>query len=539
MLKFFIVINFCKKNNIILDLNKNINSNNFANSAFKKIERPYSNKTNKNELNGKYNKTLEFLKNKNYTMKYIGEKMKHRNVESDGNTLMNFTIKNISPQNFSKIDNKSSSYFNKVNNIIMNRKNKNRFKKNDYNNNDLKELKINNVSSSSYNNNFTNIKTNKIVFIDLNNEQNQNENNGINNEKFKNNDKIILNSNRNKSNQNGKKSNSPKDNNKQYNQLPFYNNSNNNILKNNNINYSLVEKKQIKFPNLIIQKLEESNQLNNCSIFVDKTNNKNTIEIIEKEKNNLHKLKIDKNLSNKECAYYILSKSPMLTFFERIIFSRSTQNLRNILSKETIFNDNKKFLRNQIEELKQKIILCDKVLDTPFMASKTAEITLNFITYTQEIEFQEYPIYKFKNEEKALYNNYIKILYYLLNEEMENNDEENDNSVNQIENLRKKLYLKINEKDYKTIKDYLYNIFIKKKEYIKEIPKIDEINNIINQNKNMFGKKNSLQICKFISFTMYLIKEIINFGNKINSTFELKIKAKSVMDIIIQKLKKS
>ena len=539
MLKFFIVINFCKKNNIILDLNKNINSNNFANSAFKKIERPYSNKTNKNELNGKYNKTLEFLKNKNYTMKYIGEKMKHRNVESDGTTLMNFTIKNISPQNFSKIDNKSSSYFNKVNNIIMNRKNKNRFKKNDYNNNDLKELKISNTSPSSYNNNFTNIKTNKIVFIDLNNEQNQNENNGINNEKFKNNDKIILNSNRNKSNQNGKKSNSPKDNNKQYNQLPFNNNSNNNILKNNNINYSLVEKKQIKFPNLIIQKLEESNQLNNCSIFIDKINNKNTIEIIEKEKNNLHKLKVEKNLSNKECAYYILSKSPMLTFFERMIFSRSTQNLRNILSKETIFNDNKKFLQNQIEELKQKIILCDKVLDTPFMASKTAEITLNFITHTQEIEFQEYPIYKFKNEEKALYSNYIKILYYLLNEEMENNDEENDNSVNQIENLRKKLYLKINEKDYKTIKDYLYNIFIKKKEYIKEIPKIDEINNIINQNKNMFGKKNSLQICKFISFTMYLIKEIINFGNKINSTFELKIKAKSVMDIIIQKLKKS
>ena len=538
MLKFFIVINFCKKNNIILDLNKNINSNNFANSAFKKIERPYSNKANINELNGKNNKTLEFLKNKNYTMKYIGEKMKHRNVESDGTTLMNFTIKNISPQNFSKIDNKSSSYFNKVNNIIMNRKNKNRFKKNDYNNNDLKELKISNVSSSSYNNNFTNIKTNKIVFIDLNNEQNQNENNGINNEKFKNNDKIILNSNRNKSNQNGKKSNSPKDNNKQYNQLLFNNNSNNNILKKNNINYSLVEKKQIKFPNLIIQKLEESNQLNNCSIFVDKINNKNTIEI-EKEKNNLHKLKIDKNLSNKECAYYILSKSPMLTFFERIIFSRSTQNLRNILSKETIFNDNKKFLRNQIEELKQKIILCDKVLDTPFMASKTAEITLNFITYTQEIEFQEYPIYKFNNEEKALYNNYIKILYYLLNEEMENNDVENDNSVNQIENLRKKLYLKINEKDYKTIKDYLYNIFIKKKEYIKEIPKIAEINNIINQNKNMFGKKNSLKICKFISFTMYLIKEIINFGNKINSTFELKIKAKSVMDIIIQKLNKS
>ena len=45
-----------------MDLNKNINSNNFANSAFKKIESPYSIKTNKNELNRKCNKTLEFLK---------------------------------------------------------------------------------------------------------------------------------------------------------------------------------------------------------------------------------------------------------------------------------------------------------------------------------------------------------------------------------------------------------------------------------------------------------------------------------------------
>ena len=52
----------------------------------------------------------------------------------------------------------------------------------------------------------------------------------------------------------------------------------------------------------------------------------------------------------------------------------------------------------------------------------------------------------------------------------------------------------------------------------------------------MFEIHNSLKICKFISFTLYLVKEIVKFGNNIKSTIELKIKAKNLIDIINKKL---
>ena len=54
----------------------------------------------------------------------------------------------------------------------------------------------------------------------------------------------------------------------------------------------------------------------------------------------------------------------------------------------------------------------------------------------------------------------------------------------------------------------------------------------------MFEIHNSLKICKFISFTLYLVKEIVKFGNNIKSSVELKIKAKNLIDIINKKLNK-
>ena len=71
-----------------------------------------------------------------------------------------------------------------------------------------------------------------------------------------------------------------------------------------------------------------------------------------------------------------------------MIFSRSSSNLRNILSKENILNEHEIILKKKIEELKKKIILCDKILDTTFTASKITEINLNFITSLQEIKFR-------------------------------------------------------------------------------------------------------------------------------------------------------
>ena len=54
----------------------------------------------------------------------------------------------------------------------------------------------------------------------------------------------------------------------------------------------------------------------------------------------------------------------------------------------------------------------------------------------------------------------------------------------------------------------------------------------------MFEIHNSLKICKFISFTLYLVREIVKFGNNIKSSVELKIKAKNLIDIINKKIKK-
>ena len=254
------------------------------------------------------------------------------------------------------------------------------------------------------------------------------------------------------------------------------------------------------------------------------------------QKNDIQALKNEKNLSIKECVYYILSKSPILRFCERMIFSRSTSNLRNILTKEIIFKENKILLENKIIELKEKIILCNKILDTPFTASKTAEITLNFITSFKELEFKEFSISMANEEEKKYYLNYIKVLYYLLDEELYNDNQTYKNEKEKILFLRNNLYTIINNKGYNSIRDYLYNVFIKKKDDIKKIPKINEINELMSKTDNKLEFQYSLKHSKFISFTMYLIKEIVKFGNNLKSTFELKIKAENLIDIIIQKL---
>ena len=481
------------------------------------------------------------MNNKKYTIKYIGDRIRQKNQEKEfsNSNLINYNNKNIIPiNNFNDIYNKSSSYLNKVNIASKNENNKNKtsrktstqnFKKiniieKEKENKDINEYRINNLSSS-YNNNYTNIKTDKIVFIDLKN--NDNLNNLMDNENQNENIKQI----------NDKNIKNVNINNNINNSQSTYNNyikniKNKNII-NNNVNNKFDKSKTLKkFSNLIIQKFDNQETFNNFTIYLDKKGAKNSI-IMNKE-NNLQTLKNSKNLSIKECSYYILSKSPILRFCERMMFARSTPNIKKILSKEIIFNENKNLLENKIKELREKIALCNKILSTPFTASKTAEITLNFITSLQELEFKDYEISEINEEEKYYYN-YIQILYYLLNEEFEENENIKKNA---ILSLRNNLYRIISNKGYKSIRDYLYSVYIKKKDEIKEIPKINEINSLIKKNNNMFRIQYSLKFSKFISFTMYLIKEIIKFGNDLKSTFELKIKAINVMDIVVKKLNK-
>ena len=518
--------------------------------------------------------------NKNYTNKYIVEKIKHRNQEN-GLSNINYSNNKSTTDNSNDIYNKTYSYLNKKNIALRKEKNKSKnLKKKSSNNNtkinvekekennNINELKINNMTSS-LNNNFTNIKTDKIVVIDLKNDIN-NINDAINKENQKGNelkinerylktitnndidfnDKIIFKSNQSKfSNDNNKKIKKNNSDNKACQQsnhhytFKYVNTNKKNILDNNtyiNINNSK-DKIIKKFSNLIIEKFEHQvDNLKNIFIHIDNTENNNLIQrksIIQEDV--IQNIKNSRNLNSRECSYYILSKSPILRFCERMIFSRSTSNLRNMLPKEKIFDENKQILENKILELRRKINLCNKILDTPFTASKTAEITLNFITSIQELEFKDFPISMANEEEKKYYNTYIRILYYLLNEEIEKGNEELDKvKIDKTVILRKRLYFILDNKGYKSIKDYLYNLYIKKNENIREIPKINEINALVGKDNKILEIQSSLKISKFISFSMYIIKEIIKFGNDIKNTYELKIKAKNVIDIISKKFYK-
>ena len=534
----------------MLDISRNTS---ISSNLLKKADSHNNNNLNtipiKNETTIKYKNAFDILNNMNnnkYTMKYIEEnRLRNKNSENDSiNNISSSNNKNHSPisinNNKHKNINRSSSYLNRIYNNDKNNKHKNQsIKKNLMkpnvkakdklkDNSNIHEYKINNMSSS-YNNNYTNIKTNKIVFIDL-----------------KNNDilkKNLNNENQNDSNGYIRNNHSPEEEINENNiNKKINNNEDNKYLRSSkikNLNNNIIDKN--KFTNLKIQNLElnkSENIPNNCSIFEDK--NKNAT-IAHK---NTNVIKCDglkkKGLSSKEISFYILSKSPVLRLCERMIFSRSTLTIRNILPKKTIINEHYTLLQKKIEELQKKIILCDNILDTPFTASKTADITLNFITSFQEIEFREYPIILSSDEEKKYYLNYLKILYNLLQEDIENKNKEISkvDQNNMILDLRKNLYLKVYNKGFKSLRDYLYNVFITKKDNIKEIPKIAEINYLVSQVNNMFEIHNSLKICKFISFTLYLVKEIVQFGNNIKSTVELKIKAKNLIDIINRKLEK-
>ena len=529
------------------------------------------------------------MNNNKYTLKYLEEnRHKFKNNENDYINNNNGSIRNGSPiylnnNNKNKHSNKSSSYLNKstkpekfdkhknrstkkYNNMKLNIKEKEKIK----DNNNIHEYKINNMSSS-YNNNYTNIKTNKIVFIDLKdnhnnflkndiNNDNQNDNNRYTRsmnpnigEEFNNNNILIP------SSGNGNSNNKTSKNLKSINNINNINNKINTTNKKSNNNNNNDEDKSIlysgknkndnpnnnaniiknKFSNLTMQNLGQNksgNFPNNYSILEDKKRMEipSPKNIIKFESLN------NKGLSDKEKSYYILSKSPILRLCERIIFSRSSPAIRNILPKEIVIKEHEALLKNKIEELGKKIILCDKILDTPFTASKTADITLNFITSLQEIEFKEYPILLSNEDEKKYYINYLKIIYHLIEEEID--FKERGSSIvdknNMILNMRQNLYSKINNKGFRSLRDYLYNRFITKRDNIREIPKIAEINYILSQVNNMFEIHNSLKICKFISFTLYLVKEIVNFGNNIKSSVELKIKAKNMIDIINKKLNK-
>ena len=253
-------------------------------------------------------------------------------------------------------------------------------------------------------------------------------------------------------------------------------------------------------------------------------------EMKEKKNKIINTFKNNENIKSREQAFYLLSISPVLRLCEQLIFSRSTKNVKNVITINTVLENHELFLRTKANQLKNEITVCEKRLKTPFVASKIADITLNFITSIDEIEFKTFDILETNEEDINLFYNYIKLLYLLFGMNFNNNL--------QGKKLKNAIYDKIEDNGFKYLKDYIYYIYIEKKEENNIVTKIEDINELIKKSPNLLDFHESLKICRFIAFTSYLIKEIINYSNSMKDIYELKIRAKNFYDIVSSKIDK-
>ena len=271
--------------------------------------------------------------------------------------------------------------------------------------------------------------------------------------------------------------------------------------------------------------------LHNNSIFESKSKTK----ILTQEKklnsqtdNNDIKIPEIKNLTQKEKACLILAFSKCLRLTERALFSFSSPKFKEVITKKIILNTNKIYLKEKLEELEEKINRCDNKLENKFNASKTAEITLNFVTLNIETDFKLNLTEGLDDEtEKKYCDNYVKLLYLVLGE-----------SYDKIENnmLIKNLYNKIGEKKYQNIKDYLFYLYIQNKDENKSLENVDKINQIIKKIPDILNFKMTAKYDKFILYTSVIVNEIINFANKRFDTLKLKNDCKKMIEIINMKL---
>ena len=311
----------------------------------------------------------------------------------------------------------------------------------------------------------------------------------------------------------------------------IYKNNNNKTNNDSKRNYEKGEKKLLE-NNLIHSEIIFNNDNINNNITPLKSSHSHDINIIQNTQNtNFQKLlKKNKNLSIRQKAFYLLSTSHILRLKEQIIFACSDSIIKSNLTIPDILKNHEIFLESKINELNEEINLCSDKINKPFIASKIAEVTLNFITNLDEQEFKDFDIFTKKKEEIKLYYNLIKILYLLLDEQFDKNDDNNK--------IKNELFHKINEKGFKSLKDYLYFYYITNKRKIYDIKYIEEINEITKNEPTIINKTYFFRMNRFMAFSIYLIREIINFGNNTKDIIELKIKTKQFLVIVIEKLNK-
>ena len=146
--------------------------------------------------------------------------------------------------------------------------------------------------------------------------------------------------------------------------------------KNNNINVNIDLNKSEDIVNKK-EKIIQNNLLSTDSIKEKIKSNRKSIDILAKKY----------KLTNKEKVFLILSKSPVLRLRYQLIFAHSTPSIRKAISTNDVLENYDNIFKLKIEELQNKISFCNKTLNVSFKASKTAEITFNFISTLDEAEF--------------------------------------------------------------------------------------------------------------------------------------------------------
>ena len=280
------------------------------------------------------------------------------------------------------------------------------------------------------------------------------------------------------------------------------------------INKSTDEVHYINNQNNILNKIiVNANQLKN---------NKNKVEINKNISNNISNINninnkiIMKSLSNKEKAYYLLTKSKILLLSQRIIFSRATEKIRSLISIKDILKINKLFIKEKIKELEQKISDYNSIIETHFIPSKTAIISLNLIKKEDEDNFKNYlQNNNIKEKQKNYYYKYIELLYILV-EDIINEKIFEKIDVNMLYNI-------LNKKGFKNCKDFLYEIFISQKSgKIFDEKKMNKYKELFEQLPDFIKNQDDINKDKFIKFSYFLMHEIYNYWNKLKEFLNLK-----------------
>jgi hypothetical protein len=304
----------------------------------------------------------------------------------------------------------------------------------------------------------------------------------------------------------------------------------------NKINYNDLKESRNKSTNILdnyennnIQDNSKQNEKSLIKIHAySKKENNNTINKIIN--NNLDLKEIFKKLTSKEKACAILSQSKILQLSERVIFSRATENVRKLIPIKDLMMQNELFLKEKINQIKLNLIMYNKKIESPFIHSKTADISLNIIKKEDEDSFKEVidNSQNLNENEKKYYHTYICLLYILLGEQMEGINFENINAKILIE--------KLNKKGYEYMKDYLYLNFIKQHSTLlneeKRMKIFEEFYSILIEQSE---QSEIIKRFKFVIFSYFLIKEIYQYRNNLSKLIDIKNKTKAYFDVLKNK----